>query len=143
MTGEWIQNKAEVVDYLAKMKGWWLEGNFRSKPSPTGRPTYKFHNFIQIMVILLSRIYERKDASTFPDKWVPIIHQVNISESVLNWGEIISSNLESHLKKVRSEHKFYIASYLMDVMFSSREYLSLGWKWNSSLPSIHVYWKMI
>ena len=95
------------------------------------------------MVILLSRIFRRKDALTFLDKWIPIIHRVITSESILNWGEIISSNLDSQLKKVQSEHKFYMASYLLDVMCASREYPSLGWKWNLSLSSIHVYCKMI
>ena len=95
------------------------------------------------MVILLSRIFERKDASTFLDKWIPIIHQVITNGSVLNWEEIISSNLDSQLKKVHSEHIFYMASYLLDAMCSSTEYPCLCWKWNMSLSSIHVYWKML
>ena len=36
-----------------------------------------------------------------------------------------------------------MTSYLMDVMCASGEYPSLGWKWNPSLSSIHVYCKMI
>ena len=95
------------------------------------------------MVILLSRIFGRKDVSTFPDKWIPIIHKVITTRSVLSWGEIISSNLDSQLKKVQSEHKFYMASYMMYVMCANREYPSLGWKWNRSLSSIHVYCKML
>jgi hypothetical protein len=31
-TQEWLQKKAEAVDYLAHMKGWWDIGNFRYKP---------------------------------------------------------------------------------------------------------------
>ena len=34
-------------------------------------------------------------------------------------------------------------SYLSDVMCASREYRSLGWKWNPDLPSIHVYYKIL
>lgn len=88
------------------MKGWWAEGNFGSKPFPTERPTSKFHKSFQIMVILLSIIFGKKYASTFPDKWIPIIYQIISSESVLNWGEVISSNLENQLKKEKNEHKF-------------------------------------
>ena len=95
------------------------------------------------MVILLSRIFGRKDASHFPNKWIIIIHQVISSGSILNWGEIISSNLDIQLKMIRKEHKFYMSSYLLDVICASREYPSLGWKWTPSLPSIHVYYKMI
>jgi hypothetical protein len=52
------------------------------------------------MVIPLSRIFRRKDASHFLDKWILTIHQVISSGSILNWGEIISSNLDIQLKKV-------------------------------------------
>ena len=95
------------------------------------------------MVILLSRIFRRNDASGFPDKWILIIYQVVTSGSMLNWGEIISSNMDTKLKKVKNEHKFYMASYMMDVICASREYPSLGWKRDPCLPSIHVYCKMI
>ena len=38
---------------------------------------------------------KKKDASSFPDKWVPIIHQIISNWLVLNLGEIISSNLDN------------------------------------------------
>jgi hypothetical protein len=63
--------------------------------------------------------------------------------SILNWGEIISSNLDIQLKKVQKEHRFYMSSYLLDVMCASQQYPSLGWKWNPNLSSIHVYYKML
>ena len=92
------------------------------------------------MVILMSRIFGRKDASHFLGKWIPIIHQYG---SVLKWGEIISFNFDIQLKKVKNEHKFYMASYLLDVMCASIEYPSLSWKWNLDFPSINVYCKML
>ena len=52
------------------------------------------------MVIIMSRILGRKDASHFLDQWIPIIHQVITYGSILNLGEIISSNLDIQLKKV-------------------------------------------
>jgi hypothetical protein len=74
------------------MKGWWDEGNFISKPSPIGWLS-KFCKCIQSMVILLSRIFRRKDASTFLDKWFPIIDQVITSRSVLNWEKLYQPTL--------------------------------------------------
>ena len=79
-------------------------------------------------LILMSRSFGRKDASHFLDKWIPIIHQVITYGSVLNWGEIISSNMDIQLNKEKKEHKFYMHSYLLDVMCASREYPSLGWR---------------
>lgn len=40
-------------------------------------------------------------------------------------------------------HKFYVDSYLLDVMCASKEYPSLGWKWTPRLLSIHVYCKIL
>ena len=36
-----------------------------------------------------------------------------------------------------------MSTYLMNVMCASLEFPSLGWKWESSFPSIHVYCKML
>ena len=143
ITHKWLQSKAKTDDYLAQMKGWWAEGNLRSKPLPIRWPTTKFQKSIQVMVILLARILGRKYASRFPNKWVPIIHQIISNGSTLNWGEIISSNLDGQLKKVQKDHEFYMASYLKDVMCVSWEYLEMGWKCDPSQSSIHVYWKIL
>ena len=81
------------------MKGWWSEGQFRAKPSPVEWKTSKFRKSIQIIVILLARVFGRKDASSFPEKWIPIIYKVITSGSTLNWGELISSSIDLQLKK--------------------------------------------
>ena len=125
------------------MKGWWSEGQFRAKLASVEWKTYKFKKSIQIIVILLSRVFGRKYASSFLDKWIPIIYQVITSGSMLDWGELISSNLDIQLKKSQKEHQFYMSSYLLDVMCATREYPSLGWKWEPILPSIHVYCQML
>ena len=65
------------------------------------------------------------------------------SGSTLNWGELSSSNLDIQLRKVRKDHQFYMSSYVMNVMCASLEFPSLRWKWESNLPSIHVYCKML
>ena len=36
-----------------------------------------------------------------------------------------------------------MSSYLLDVMCASQEFPSMGWKWNTDLPSIHVYYKIL
>ena len=96
VTLEWLKNKFESVNFLSIMKGWWSEGQFRANPSPVEWRTSKFRKIIQIIVILLARIFGRKDASSFPEKWIPIIHQVITHGSTLDWREIISSNLVSN-----------------------------------------------
>ena len=140
---DWLKQKSESVDMLTLLKGWWFEGNFRSKPVTTKWKTSKFRKIVQIIVILLSRVFRRKDGSTFLDKWVSIIYRVMTSGVTLNWGELISSNLDNQLKKVHKEHQFYMSTYLMDVMCTNIEFPSLEWKWDPSLPSVHVYYKML
>ena len=94
-------------------------------------------------MILLSRVFRRKDGSTFSDKWILIIYQSMTNGATLNWGELISSNLDNQLKKVHKDHQFYMSTYLMDVMCANIEFPSLEWKWEPSLPSVHVYCKML
>jgi hypothetical protein len=92
---------------------------------------------------LLSRVFGRKDGASFLDKLIPIIYYIITSGSALNWGELISSNLDLQLKISQKEHRFFMSSYLLDVMCVSKEYPSLGWRWDPNLPSIHVYCKML
>jgi hypothetical protein len=101
VTSEWLKDKTESVDFFSIMKGWCSKGQFIAKPSYVEWRTSKFIKSIQIIVILLARIFGRKDASSFPEKWIPIIHQVITHGSTLNWGEVISSNLDIQLKKAQ------------------------------------------
>ena len=94
-------------------------------------------------MIFLSRLFRRKDGSTFSDKWIPIIYQIITRRATFNWGELISSNLDNQSKKVHKDHQFYMSTYLKYVMCANIEFPSLEWKWESSLPSIHVYCKML
>ena len=121
----WLKQKGESANMLTILKGWWSEGNFRSKPSNVEWKNSKFKKIVQIIVILLFRVFGRKDGSTFPDKWIPIIYQIMTSRVTLNWGELISSNLDNQLKKVHKDHQFYMSTYLMDVMCASLEFPSL------------------
>ena len=143
MTPEWLKQKNESTDFLTIMKGWWFEGQFKAKYASIEWKTSKFRKSVQIIVILLSRVFERKDGSIFSEKWIPIIYQIITSGSTLNWGELISSNLDVQLRKARKDHQFFMSSYLMNVMCSSLEFPSLGWKWESILLLIHVYYKML
>ena len=81
---EWLRQKSEFVDLLTIMKGWWFEGQFRAKSTSTEWKTFKFRKSVQIIIILLSSVFGRKDGSTFPDKWIPIIYQIITSGSTLN-----------------------------------------------------------
>jgi hypothetical protein len=143
VTPEWLKQKNESAKFLTIMKGWWSEGQFRAKYALTKWKTSKFRKSIQIIVILLSRVLRRKDGASFLDKWILIIYHIITSGSTLNWGELISSNLDLQLKKAQKDHYFFMSSYLLDVMCASIEFPSLGWKWEPSLPSVHVYCKML
>ena len=122
---DWLKQKSESTDMLTILKGWWSEGNFRIKPANVEWKTSKFRKIVQIIVILLSILFGRKDGSTFLDKWIPIIYQIMTSRATLNWSELISSNLDNQLKKVHKDHQIYMSTYLMDAMCASMEFPSL------------------
>ena len=119
---DWLKQKSESTDMLTILKGWWSQGNFRRKTANVQWKTSKFRKTVPIIVILLSRVFGRKDGSTFSDKWIPIIYQIMTSGVTLNWGELISYNLDNQLKKVHKDHQFYMSTYLMDVMCANLEF---------------------
>ena len=125
---EWLKQKSESVDLITILKGWWSEGHFRTKSAIAKWKTSKLRKSVEIIVILLSRVFRRKHGSAFPDKWILIIYQIITSGTTLNLGELISSNSDNQLKKVHKERKFYMSSYLMNVMCAILEFPSLGWK---------------
>ena len=140
---EFLKKKSESVDRLTLLKGWWFKGHFRSKHVIVEWKTSKFRKTIQIIVIFLSRVFEMKDGSIFLDKWIPIIYQIITKGVTLNWGELISSNLENQLKKVHKEHQFCMSTSLVDVMCANLEFPLLKWKREPSFPSVHFYCKML
>ena len=103
---KWLKQKSEYVDLFTILKGWWSEGQFRSKLATAKWKTSKFRKIVQIIVILLSRVFRRKDGSTFLHKWIPIIYQIITRGATLNWGVLISSNLDNQLKKVHKDCQF-------------------------------------
>ena len=126
ITLEWLKQKNDSADFLTIMKGWWSKRQFRAKSASVEWKTSKFRTSIQIIVIFLSRVLRRKDGSSFPDKWIPIIYQIITSGSTLNWGELISSSLDLQLNKARKDHQFFMSSYLLDVMFPLYNFHLLG-----------------
>ena len=43
---EWLKQKSESADMLTLLKGWWFEGNFRSKPVTVEWKTSKFNKTV-------------------------------------------------------------------------------------------------
>ena len=68
---EWLKQKSESADLLTILNEWWSEGPFRTKPATAEWKTSKFRKSVQIVVILLLRVFRRKDGSTFLNKWIP------------------------------------------------------------------------
>ena len=122
---EWLKQKSESIDLLTILKGWWSEGHFRTKPTTAEWKTSKFRKIVQIIVIFLSRVFRRKDVSTFTDKWILIIYLIITSEETLNCGELISSNLDNQLKKAHKDRQFFMSTYLIHVMCANTKFPSL------------------
>ena len=58
---EWVRQNNEYVDFLTIMKGWWSKGQFRAKSASVEWKTSKFRKSVQIIVILLSKSFGKKD----------------------------------------------------------------------------------
>jgi hypothetical protein len=68
VTQEWLKENNDPIELLSIMKGWWSKGQFRAKPSSVEWNSSKFKKSIQIIVILLERVFIRKDALIFSNK---------------------------------------------------------------------------
>ena len=90
-----VEAENESADFMTILKGWWYEGQFKTNPTTMEWKTSRFRKTIQVIVILPSRVFGRKNGSTFLDKWIRIIYQIITNGAVLNWGELISSNLDN------------------------------------------------
>ena len=54
---KWLKQKSESTNRLTILKGWWFKGHFKTKHVVA---EWKLRKSVQIIVILLSRVFSRK-----------------------------------------------------------------------------------
>jgi hypothetical protein len=120
---------------------------FKSRSSneyPTNMPRIPY----QYAVVVLCKMYEEPNAQNFIMTWVPLLYYVVDAESTFNWADILSLTLEEALTvenniTLGEFSTFHMSSYLLDVMSTYHSFPQMGWAWQPSDPSIHIYCKIM
>lgn len=98
------------------------------------------------MVVLLSRLFRKKDSNVFPEAWIIMIYEITIVGSIFNWGVILSFNLNLVVKRIKESkatphQKFFMYSYLINVIYARNEFVGMNWKWSTDQAPVNVYCK--
>ena len=96
---------------------------------------------------MLCRFFSKPDATRFSIDWVPLIDTI-VNSLIMNWENILSDSLAKHIteytnKRIVSSREippFYMSAYVMDAIFFSSSFPTMGWKWTTQDPTpIHIY----
>ena len=87
------------------------------------------------VVGMLCRLFSKLDTTRFSLDWVPLINAI-INSLILNWENILSDNLAKHIMEYRNKRcvstreipPFYMSAYVMDAIFFSSSFPTMGWK---------------
>jgi len=84
------------------------------------------------VIALVSRSYGEKDDTHIYESWLPLVVEVINRGSILNRAEVIPRNLALVILKLNKAQenemtKFYMASYLMDIVSASQKFHGISW----------------
>jgi hypothetical protein len=97
---------------------------------------------------MLCRLYGKKDASKFTSSLIPLIYYCANEGTKFNWADILSNNIAEAIAFVKNTEantfpSFHMSSYLLDIMCVAHQYPKMGWAWQPTDPSIHIYCKVL
>jgi hypothetical protein len=127
----------------------WCKPDVVFKHSQSGNyPTTGLKAPYQYIVAMLCRLYGKKDASKFTFSLMPLIYYCANEGMKFNWADILSKNLAEAIAFVkniepRTFPSFHMSSYLLDIMCVVHRYPKMGWAWQPTEPSIHIYCKVL
>ena len=96
---------------------------------------------------MLCRLFSKPNTTRLSVNWVPLIDAI-VNSLILNWENILSNSLAKHITKYRNKRSFssreippfYMFAYVMDTIFFSSSFPTMGWKWTTQGPTpIHIY----
>jgi hypothetical protein len=97
---------------------------------------------------MLCRLYREPYASTFTLSLMSLIYYCVDEGSTFDWVDLLSTTLTESITAVKEARPrtfpyFHMASFLLDIMCVAHQYLKMGWAWQLTDPSIHIYCKVL
>jgi hypothetical protein len=79
---------------------------------------------------------------------MPLAFTVTILGTCFNWGAIISKQLRTCIRQVQVPKEgdtpaFYMASYLLDIIYARNDFARMNLNWHSLELAVHVYFNIL
>lgn len=122
----------------------WYNGRTFKRNQQRSNSLVNFKTPFVYVAQLIICLYGKKYFNHLKEAWVSILHTIPMEAKVMNWGEIISHALGEVIRKARnatkdSPPKFFMRSYLLNMVYASNSFFEMGWDWSPWGIPIHVY----
>jgi len=87
-----------------------------------------FHQEINYMVVFLNRIMGCPQSANFEPWMFFYIEEIISGKRMIDWAEMISSNIDDQLKGLQETKTFYMSSYVIYMLTRNERYLGLNCK---------------
>jgi hypothetical protein len=130
------------------LASWWREEKKFKNMIVDWYNTVNLQDPYKYLMAFICRLYREKDCSKFSEAWMPLEYTMAISGSSFNQGAIISKKLNINLSHDQRSKEgevltFYMASYLLDVIFSRNIFSGMNLSWNIFEFPIHMYFNIL
>jgi len=93
-------------------------------------PTKNLRTPFKITMDLISKLYREEDATQFKESWVPMIHVVTLTKTILNWASILLAYMAQVISKAKyispgMHLKFFMSYYILDIAYIVKIYIGM------------------
>jgi hypothetical protein len=107
--------------------------------------TASLNDYMRYLVMMLCRLYGKKDSNHFNAEWTPLLEEVSEGNS-FNWHKILSDNITTEVTRYRTARErgqfvaFYMSAYIIDAICFRTPFPLMNWSWNPSCSEpVHIY----
>jgi hypothetical protein len=107
--------------------------------------TASLNDYMRYLVMMLCRLYGKRDSNHFNSEWTPLLEEVSEGNS-FNWHKILSDNINTEVTRYRTAREkgqfvaFYMSAYIIDAICFRTPFPLMNWSWNPSCSEpVHIY----
>jgi hypothetical protein len=131
--------------YLDMIKEWVRDKNKFRADAHGIYATASLNDYMRYLVMMLCRLYGKKDSNHFSAEWTPLLEEVSEGNS-FNWHKILSDNITTEVTNYQTAREkgqfvaFYMSAYIMDAICFRTPFPLMSWSWNPSCTEpVHIY----
>jgi hypothetical protein len=91
---------------------------------------------------MICKLYGEETNTHFIMEWFLMAYAVVKMGKALDWANILSFIIMTQAREAQGmkNPRFYMSTYLIDVVCVAHKFLPFNWAWNPSQAPIHVYY---